>query len=109
MNLTELKELIYENLNNVEYEERSEYGVVDAIAEAFEVAEKKGIEASVKVFTAFWLDGKAEIIHGKDVTEAFNNAGYGMGALAALDFHAAGNVSSEYVWNSVSRSWDAVK
>lgn len=41
MELDKIKEQIYENLDKVSYEERSEYGVIDAIADAFELAEKE--------------------------------------------------------------------
>lgn len=41
----------------------------------------------MKKFMLYWLDGKTEIIEGKDITEAFNHAGYGAGALRALDYY----------------------
>lgn len=42
----------------------------------------------MKVFTLFWLDGTREA--------AMNNAGYGAGALRALDFYAEGDDNNAY-------------
>jgi hypothetical protein len=58
-----------------------------------------------KEFTLFWLDGKREVVKGKDIKDAVTTAGYGMGALGALDFHSAGD-NNDYVWNAVTRQWD---
>ena len=41
----------------------------------------------MKKFKLFWLDGVTEIISGNSIAEAFTNAGYGAGALAALDYY----------------------
>jgi len=46
----------------------------------------KGLKI-MKKFMLYWLDGKTEIIEGKDITEAFNRAGYSAGALRALDYY----------------------
>jgi len=40
-----------------------------------------------KKFRLHWLHGKTEIIEGNDITDAFNKAGYGAGALRALDYY----------------------
>ena len=40
-------------------------------------------------FTAYWLTGKAEVLEGRDFTEAFNK-NYSAGALRALDFYGEG-------------------
>lgn len=45
----------------------------------------KGI--TMKTFKLFWLDGKEEIVKGTDIANAMNKAGYGAGALAALDYY----------------------
>lgn len=37
-------------------------------------------------FKLHWLDGKTEIVIGKIISEAFTLAGYGHGAVKALDF-----------------------
>ncbi len=55
-------------------------------------------------FTLYWLDGNREPVEGTTFTDAMNKAGYGAGALRALDFHAKGDCQ-DYVWgvDSVGR------
>lgn len=55
-------------------------------------------------FTLFWKDGKREILEGYDFSHALNSAGYGNGALAALDFHALGD-NKEYYWDKGEHNW----
>lgn len=38
-------------------------------------------------FKLYWTDGKTEVIEGKNAADAFNNAGYGLGAMKALDYY----------------------
>lgn len=38
-------------------------------------------------FRLHWLDGSVNDVEGDDVTDAFTHAGYGAGAVAALDFY----------------------
>lgn len=59
----------------------------------------------MKKYTLFWLDGKSEVVTGNDVSSAFNNAGYGAGAMRALDFYAEGDQRENYIWNSTEHSW----
>lgn len=40
----------------------------------------------MKKFKLYWLDGKTEVIEGNTIAEALNNAGYGLGAMKALDY-----------------------
>lgn len=40
----------------------------------------------MKKFKLFWLDGKTEEVTGETIANAFNRAGYGSGALGALDY-----------------------
>ena len=40
-----------------------------------------------KTFILYWLDGKEETVKGRSIREAFTNAGYGAGALRALDYY----------------------
>ena len=35
----------------------------------------------------YWLDGRTEIIEGDTIADAFTKAGYGMGAIGALDYY----------------------
>ena len=41
----------------------------------------------MKTFILYWLDGKVSEVKGKDISDAFTRAGYGMGALSALDYY----------------------
>jgi hypothetical protein len=59
----------------------------------------------VMVHTFFWLDGKREVLQGQTPEASLNAAGYGNGALRALDFWAAGD-NQDYLWNPETRSWD---
>lgn len=34
-----------------------------------------------------WLDGKKEIVSGETIADAFTKAGYGAGAIRALDWY----------------------
>lgn len=61
-----------------------------------------------KEFTVFWRDGKSEVIKGTDIANACNNAGYGAGALRALDFYKGGDTRKQRVWNGATRNWDKV-
>ena len=54
-------------------------------------------------FTFFWLTGSREVLEGDKPDEALNNAGYGGGAVRALDFYAKGD-NNDYVWDKEKRS-----
>jgi hypothetical protein len=41
----------------------------------------------MKTFIFHWKDGKSEELMGDDVANALNRAGYGGGALGALDYY----------------------
>ena len=57
-------------------------------------------------FTFYWKTGKREVHYGRDPAEALNKAGYGGGAVRALDFYASGD-DSNYRWNETTREWVA--
>ncbi len=61
-----------------------------------------------KTYTIFWLTGQTQLVIGYDAVSAMNNAGIGAGAVRAIDFYAEGDKTSEYKWNSESRSWDKI-
>lgn len=42
--------------------------------------------AARRKFKFHWLDGTSSVAKGADVKEAFQNAGFGQGALKALDY-----------------------
>lgn len=56
------------------------------------------------IYTFYWLTGDKDILSGYDPADALNNAGYGAGALRALDFYKAGD-NNEYVWDTESHKW----
>ncbi len=39
-------------------------------------------------FKIHWLDGKTETVEGVDFKDAFTRAGYGAGAVKAIDFYS---------------------
>lgn len=55
-------------------------------------------------FTFFWLDGSREVLKGETPTDALNKAGYGRGAIKALDFYGYGDDNS-VVWNKAEKAW----
>lgn len=59
----------------------------------------------MKEFTIFWKDGKREVLTGSSAANAFTRAGYGAGAMGAVDFYSYGNDNS-YEYNSTTRTWD---
>jgi len=40
----------------------------------------------MKSFILYWLDGKKEQAEGNTIADAFTRAGYGAGAIRALDY-----------------------
>jgi hypothetical protein len=63
----------------------------------------------MKTFTLFWLTGQTEVVKGNDIADAMTKAGYGGGAIRALDFYGNGDNRDEYVWNKEKQTWDRVK
>lgn len=43
-------------------------------------------EKERRYFKLHWIDGKIEDVEGKDIVDAISQAGYGNGAMAALDY-----------------------
>jgi len=56
-------------------------------------------------YTFFWKDGKKETLAGANLAEAMNKAGYGHGALAAMDFYASGK-GYGWKWNKETSQWE---
>lgn len=56
-------------------------------------------------FTIYWLDGRKSVIEGETVHQAFSAAGYGGGAVRAVDWYENG-VNDDYVWNKETKQWD---
>lgn len=61
--------------------------------------------ANEKTFTLFWRTGKSELVEGQDIASAMNNAGFGAGALGALDFYATGDARGGWIWDAEKRNW----
>lgn len=40
----------------------------------------------MKKFKLYWLNGQTEVVSGSDIGDAFRRAGYGGGAIHALDW-----------------------
>jgi hypothetical protein len=59
-------------------------------------------------YTFFWLDGRHETLRGHDAADALSRAGYGGGAVGALDFYAEGRCG-DYEWDSQARTWTHAK
>lgn len=58
-------------------------------------------------FTLYWLGGKRQVVEGSDIAAAMMNAGYGAGALRALDFYAPGD-DKHWQWDAEARDWQRV-
>jgi hypothetical protein len=41
----------------------------------------------MNTYILHWLDGKTETVKGSDIADAFSRAGYGAGAIRALDWY----------------------
>lgn len=55
-------------------------------------------------FTFFWRDGKRDVFQGDSRSDALNRAGYGAGALRALDFVAEGD-DKGYWYDAQLKTW----
>lgn len=56
-------------------------------------------------WTLYWMTGDRQVVEGPDIATAMNCAGYGAGALAALDFYAKGDGDHGYRWSDADRDW----
>ena len=56
-------------------------------------------------FKLYWLDGKCEEIEGDSISNAFSNAGYGGGAMRALDFWSDSPDKDNYEWDTNKKKW----
>lgn len=58
-------------------------------------------------YTIYWLDGKKTVLStkkGNSIADAFTEAGYGNGAIRAIDFYVNGT-DDNYNWDSVKHEW----
>ncbi|MFA6198808.1 MAG: hypothetical protein WC679_00125 [Bacteroidales bacterium] len=56
-------------------------------------------------YTIYWRMPEKTVVEGDDFADAMNNAGYGQGAVSAIDFYASGE-NDDYEWNATTREWD---
>lgn len=47
-----------------------------------------GQEVEMKTYILYWKTGKTEKVFGTDIADAMTHAGYGAGAVPALDYYA---------------------
>lgn len=55
-------------------------------------------------FTLYWLGGSRNVIKGKDIADAFTKAGYGGGAVNALDWYDNG-ISETHWYDKEAKEW----
>lgn len=56
-------------------------------------------------FTLYWRTGHREVVQGRNAAEAMTLAGYGGGAIRALDFWARGE-DHNYTYDPATREWN---
>lgn len=62
-----------------------------------------------KEFFVFWDDGKVEEMKGETIAKAFSNAGYGGGAISAVDFYLESREAvNDYVFSKEDRRWNRI-
>lgn len=42
-------------------------------------------------YRVYWLSGEVELVEGNDIADALNKAGYGAGAVRAIDWYEPDN------------------
>lgn len=62
-------------------------------------------QPQMKFFTIYWLGGNRSVVNGKDIADAFSRAGYGGGAVNAIDWYDEG-VSETHFYNKQERQWE---
>lgn len=66
-----------------------------------------GMEPSAPLeleFTIYWKHGERSVIKGTSIDHAFTRAGYGAGAVAAIDWYDNGNTST-HKWVEETKNW----
>ncbi len=53
-------------------------------------------------YTLYWLSGRKEVVKGDNIKSAVANAGYGGGAMGALDFYDDGDTRGKWIWHKWS-------
>lgn len=55
-------------------------------------------------YRLYWNDGTTQTVEGADIADAFSKAGYGGGAVGALDFYDNTH-EQRYTWDRVNKKW----
>jgi len=59
----------------------------------------------MNTYILYWKDGTKQTIKGNTIGHAFTLAGYGHGAIRAVDFYST-NPNETYLWNPITRIWN---
>ena len=57
------------------------------------------------LYRFYWLDGTTTVWEGYAPEEALTKAGYGAGAVRALDFYETNEPEQNYFWNTEEKIW----
>ena len=95
-----------ENENNMTAEQRMEARaeIMRNIGTTDSSAKKPTREAEEVYFTIYWLSGDREVMKGLSIEDAFRKAGYGGGAVNAIDCYKEG-VDDGYRWDIDAKTW----
>lgn len=66
---------------------------------------RNSVGESFNTYRIYWRDGSTACLKGRNEQDAFVRAGYGAGAMAAVDFFGRGE-ALEYKWNAADREWE---
>lgn len=58
-------------------------------------------------FTVYWKHGERSVITGKTIEEAFGRAGFGQGAIAAVDWYDNTDVAT-HEWDTIAKKWSRI-
>ena len=61
-------------------------------------------ETNLEYFTLYWVHGDRNVIKGQSIEDAFTRAGYGHGAVPALDWYDNG-VTETHRWDKENKTW----
>lgn len=59
----------------------------------------------MRKFTIYWDSGKSEIIQGKSIQVALDDAGYSTNDLLSISYYTSGDTRSSYEWDTKIQKW----
>lgn len=62
----------------------------------------------MKNFIIYWFDGTTSSIKGNSIEDAFTKAGYGAGAVRAVDFYEEGTENTNYEYSKKEHTWKRI-